>query len=38
MDDILVPFISNLISFMLILPDDPEGDYLSLFNYLYKVV
>jgi len=31
-DEIIMPYLNNLISFMIILPDNPELEYLGLFS------
>jgi hypothetical protein len=31
-DEVYLPYINEIISFLIVLPDDPEGEYLALYD------
>jgi hypothetical protein len=37
-DELLLPYLNELVSFMIVLPDNPELEYLGLYNGVYSIV
>lgn len=37
-DVVLLPYMVNLLSFLIVMPDDPELEYLSLFQGVFTMV